>query len=80
VLAVLSSTLRDIKTRRLDPMLSPLVILMLSQMTVALAALGCTTFETWAGHDAVLVEQPESLETGPLASEGLQDANATRPS
>jgi drug/metabolite transporter (DMT)-like permease len=48
VLAVLSSTLRDVKTRRLDPMLSPLVILMLSQMAVALAGLGCSTFERWA--------------------------------
>jgi drug/metabolite transporter (DMT)-like permease len=48
ILAVLSGTLRDVATRRLDPALSPLPILMLSQMAVAAAGLGCAAFEQWA--------------------------------
>jgi drug/metabolite transporter (DMT)-like permease len=48
MLAVLSGTLRDIATRRLDATLSPLPILMLSQMAVAAAALACVLFERWA--------------------------------
>jgi drug/metabolite transporter (DMT)-like permease len=48
VLSVLSSTMRDVSTRRLNPLLSPLVILMLSQSVVALAGLACSGFETWA--------------------------------
>ena len=47
-LAVLSGTLRDVATRRLDPALSPLPILMLSQLAVAAAGLGCAAFEQWA--------------------------------
>ena len=47
-LAVLSGTLRDVATRRLDPVLSPLPILMLSQLAVAAAGLGCAAFEQWA--------------------------------
>ena len=35
VLAVLSGTLRDVSTRRLDVALSPLLIMMLSQIVVA---------------------------------------------
>jgi drug/metabolite transporter (DMT)-like permease len=48
VLSVLCATLRDVATRRLDPTLSPLVILMISQFVVALGGLGCTTFEAWS--------------------------------
>jgi drug/metabolite transporter (DMT)-like permease len=48
VLAVLSGTLRDISTRQLDATLSPLVIMMLSQVAVTLAGLACASFETWA--------------------------------
>ncbi len=48
MLAVLSGTLRDIATRRLDTGLSPLVILGLSQLAVAGAAFACSTFESWA--------------------------------
>jgi drug/metabolite transporter (DMT)-like permease len=47
VLSVLSGTLRDVSTRNLNPLISPLVILMLSQTVVALAGLACCTFETW---------------------------------
>jgi drug/metabolite transporter (DMT)-like permease len=48
ILAVLGGTLRDVATRRLDPALSPMPILMLSQMVVAAAGLGCAAFEQWA--------------------------------
>jgi len=48
VLAVASSTLRDVSTRRLDASLSPLVIMMLSQLAVSSAGLACVAFETWA--------------------------------
>jgi drug/metabolite transporter (DMT)-like permease len=48
MLAVLSATARDIATRRLDAALSPLLILALSQLAVAGAALGCAAFERWA--------------------------------
>ena len=47
VLAVLSGTLRDVSTRRLDVALSPLLIMMLSQIVVASGGLGCWAFETW---------------------------------
>lgn len=47
VLAVLSGTLRDVSTRRLDVALSPLLIMMLSQIVVAGAGLACWVFETW---------------------------------
>jgi drug/metabolite transporter (DMT)-like permease len=47
VLSVLSGTLRDVSTRRLNRSLSPLVILMLSQTMVAFAGLACFSFETW---------------------------------
>lgn len=53
VLAVLCGSLRDVATRRLDPTLSPLVILMLSQVAVAAAALlWCLAFDTWVTPDA----------------------------
>jgi drug/metabolite transporter (DMT)-like permease len=39
--------LRDVSTRRLDVALSPLLIMMLSQILVASAGLGCWVFETW---------------------------------
>lgn len=53
VLAVLCGSLRDISTRRLDPTLSPLVILMLSQIAVAAAALvWCLAFDSWVVPDA----------------------------
>jgi drug/metabolite transporter (DMT)-like permease len=47
VLAVLSSTLRDVSTRRLDVALSPLLIMLLSQLMVGAAGLACWTIETW---------------------------------
>ena len=47
VLAVLSGTLRDVSTRRLDVALSPLLIMMLSQIVVAAGGLGCSAFESW---------------------------------
>jgi drug/metabolite transporter (DMT)-like permease len=47
VLSVLCGTLRDVSTRRLDVALSPLLIMMLSQLVVASAGLGCWAFEAW---------------------------------
>jgi drug/metabolite transporter (DMT)-like permease len=47
VCTVLCGTMRDITTRRLDNRLSPLVIMMVSQSLVTLAALGFVAFETW---------------------------------
>jgi len=47
VLSVLCGTLRDVSTRRLDVALSPLLIMMLSQLVVASAGLGCWVFEAW---------------------------------
>jgi drug/metabolite transporter (DMT)-like permease len=47
VLSVLCGSLRDVSTRRLDVALSPLLIMMLSQVVVAAAGLGCWAFETW---------------------------------
>lgn len=52
ILSVLSGTLRDVATRRLDAGLSPLLILMLSQLAVAAAGLGCAAFERWAVPNA----------------------------
>jgi drug/metabolite transporter (DMT)-like permease len=48
LLSVLSGTLRDVATRRLDVALSPLLIMILSQLAVASAGLACWAFETWA--------------------------------
>ena len=45
--SVLCGTLRDITSRRFDPALSPLVILLLSQAIVGFCALGGLTFERW---------------------------------
>ena len=47
VLSVLCGTLRDVSTRRLDVALSPLLIMMLSQLVVASAGLVCLVFEAW---------------------------------
>jgi drug/metabolite transporter (DMT)-like permease len=47
VVSVLSATWRDVSTRRLDVALSPLLIMLLSQLAVAAAGLGCWAFETW---------------------------------
>ena len=47
VLSVLCGTLRDVSTRRLDVALSPLLIMMLSQLVVASAGLVCWVFEAW---------------------------------
>jgi drug/metabolite transporter (DMT)-like permease len=47
VLSVLSGTLRDVSTRRLDVALSPLLIMMLSQLVVASGGLCCWVFEVW---------------------------------
>jgi len=47
VLSVLCGTLRDVSTRRLDVALSPLLIMMLSQLVVASAGLACLAFEAW---------------------------------
>jgi drug/metabolite transporter (DMT)-like permease len=47
VLSVVCGTLRDVSTRRLDVALSPLLIMMLSQLVVASAGLVCLVFETW---------------------------------
>jgi drug/metabolite transporter (DMT)-like permease len=51
VLAVLSGTLRDVSTRRLDVALSPLLIMMLSQIVVVFGGLGCWAFESWKVPD-----------------------------
>jgi len=51
VLAVLSGALRDVSTRRLDVALSPLLIMMLSQIVVASGGLGCWGFESWKVPD-----------------------------
>ena len=48
LLSVFSATLRDVATRRLDPTLSPLVIIMISQLVVALGGLGCAMFQAWS--------------------------------
>jgi drug/metabolite transporter (DMT)-like permease len=48
LLSVFSATLRDVATRRLDPTLSPLVILMISQLVVAFGGLGCAVFQAWS--------------------------------
>ena len=47
VLSVLCGTLHDVSTRRLDAALSPLLIMMLSQLVVAFAGLVCLVFEAW---------------------------------
>ena len=47
LLSVLSGTLRDVATRRLDVALSPLLIMALSQLAVASAGLSCWAFESW---------------------------------
>ena len=47
VLSVLCGTLRDVSTRRLDVALSPLLIMLLSQLVVAAAGLACLAFEAW---------------------------------
>jgi S-adenosylmethionine uptake transporter len=47
LVSVLSSTLRDVATRRLDVALSPLLILTVSQLAVASAGLASWVFETW---------------------------------
>jgi drug/metabolite transporter (DMT)-like permease len=47
VLSVFCGTLRDVSTRRLDVALSPLLIMLLSQVVVASAGLGCWVFEDW---------------------------------
>jgi drug/metabolite transporter (DMT)-like permease len=47
VLSVLFGTLRDVSTRRLDVALSPLLIMLFSQMVVASAGLLCWAFEAW---------------------------------
>jgi drug/metabolite transporter (DMT)-like permease len=47
VLSVLCGTLRDVSTRRLDVALSPLLIMLLSQLVVAAAGLVCLVFEAW---------------------------------
>ena len=51
VLSVLCGTLRDVNTRRLDVALSPLLIMLLSQIVVAFSGLGCRVFETLAGAE-----------------------------
>jgi len=51
--SVLCGTLRDISTRRLDVALSPLLIMLLSQLAVASAGLGCSAFEAWQGPSPV---------------------------
>ena len=51
VLSVLCGSLRDVSTRRLDVALSPLLIMMLSQIVVATAGLSCWLFETWKVPD-----------------------------
>ena len=52
VLSVLCGTLRDVSTRRLDVAISPLIIMLLSQIVVAASGLGCWVFETWKVPDA----------------------------
>jgi len=47
LLSVLSGTLRDVATRRLDVALSPLLIMALSQLAVASAGLSGWAFESW---------------------------------
>lgn len=47
VAAVLSGTVRDLATRRFDPALSPVVMLLVSQAGVGLLATGSLVFEHW---------------------------------
>lgn len=47
VLSVLCGSLRDLSTRKLDPALSPLVILLISQVGVGVVALGTAAFSPW---------------------------------
>lgn len=57
VLSVLCGTLRDISTRQLDPGLSPLIIMMISQSFVACVALGTLSYETWVWPSALALGQ-----------------------
>jgi drug/metabolite transporter (DMT)-like permease len=57
VASVLCGTLRDISTRQLDPGLSPLIIMMVSQSFVALVALATLSYETWVWPSALALVQ-----------------------
>jgi drug/metabolite transporter (DMT)-like permease len=48
MLAVLSGTLRDVATRRLDHGISPVLILLISQTCIMTAGLGFGLFEAWS--------------------------------
>ena len=48
LMSVLSGTLRDVSTRKLDLDVSPVIILLLSQAVITTAGLCFGTFETWA--------------------------------
>ena len=54
LMAVLSGSLRDVATRRLDHAMSPVLILLISQACIMTAGLGFGMFETWpapSGHN-----------------------------
>lgn len=55
VLSVLCGTLRDMSTRKLDPGLSPLVILAISQAGVGVLALGAALLVPWAAPPPLTV-------------------------
>jgi drug/metabolite transporter (DMT)-like permease len=48
IVSVLSGSLRDISTRRIDKAISPVIILLVSQVAISLAGLGFGAFESWA--------------------------------
>ncbi len=48
LMAVLSGSLRDVATRRLDHGMSPVLILLISQTCIMTAGLGFGLFETWS--------------------------------
>ena len=47
IVSVLSGSLRDISTRRIDKTISPVIILLISQVAITFAGLSFSTFEHW---------------------------------
>lgn len=47
ILSVLSGSLRDISTRRIDRAISPVIILLISQIVITFAGLAFSPFEVW---------------------------------
>jgi drug/metabolite transporter (DMT)-like permease len=47
IISVLSGSLRDISTRRIDKSISPVIILLISQVAITFAGLAFSPFENW---------------------------------